>query len=54
MMPNYTLLLRKPPPTAKGQTSMDTILEALPNVGEAVSFATMSIVLTGSYTDRVS
>lgn len=53
-MPNYTLLLRKPPPTTKGQSSMETVLETLPNVAESINFATMSIVLTGSYTDKVN
>lgn len=54
MMPNYSLLLRKPPPTTKGQSSMETVLETLPNVSESVNFATMSIVLTGNYTDKVT
>uniref|UniRef100_A0A3Q3WZT4 Uncharacterized protein n=2 Tax=Mola mola TaxID=94237 RepID=A0A3Q3WZT4_MOLML len=53
MMPNYSLLLRKPPPTSKGQSTKETILETLPNVGEAVGFATMAIVLTGNYADKV-
>ncbi|KAI4801482.1 hypothetical protein KUCAC02_019377 [Chaenocephalus aceratus] len=30
--PNATLLLRKPPPTTKGQSSMKTVLETLPNI----------------------
>ena len=53
-MPNYSLLLRKPPPTVKGVATKETILETLPNIGEAVSFATMAVVLTGDYTDKVS
>lgn len=53
MTPNYSLLLRKPPPTTKGQSSMETVLETLPNVSESVNFATMSIVLTGNYTDKI-
>uniref|UniRef100_A0A674NNQ1 Uncharacterized protein n=1 Tax=Takifugu rubripes TaxID=31033 RepID=A0A674NNQ1_TAKRU len=54
MMPNYSLLLRKPPPTTKGQSSMETVLETLPNVSESINFATVSIVLTGNYTDKVN
>ncbi|TWW68834.1 hydroperoxide isomerase ALOXE3-like [Takifugu flavidus] len=53
MMPNYSLLLRKPPPTTKGQSSMETVLETLPNVSESINFATASIVLTGNYTDKI-
>ncbi|XP_070844174.1 hydroperoxide isomerase ALOXE3-like [Chaetodon trifascialis] len=51
--PNGTLLLRKPPPTTKGQSSMKTIMEALPNVGETVSYAAMGWVLSDKYTDMV-
>lgn len=54
MIPNYSLLLRKPPPTTKGQSSMETLLETLPNVSETINFATMTIVLTGNYTDKVN
>lgn len=54
MIPNYSLLLRKPPPTTKGQSSMETVLETLPSVSESVNFVAMSIVLTGNYTDKVS
>lgn len=54
MIPNYSLLLRKPPPTTKGQSSMETVLETLPNVSESVNFVVMSIVLTGNYTDKVN
>ncbi|XP_041815314.1 hydroperoxide isomerase ALOXE3-like, partial [Chelmon rostratus] len=38
--PNGTLLLHKPPPTTKGQSSMETILETLPNVGETILLGT--------------
>ncbi|XP_051265569.1 hydroperoxide isomerase ALOXE3 [Dicentrarchus labrax] len=51
--PNGSLLLRKPPPTTKGQSSMKTILETLPNVGQTVSFAAMSWILSDVYTDVV-
>uniref|UniRef100_A0A3B4V3U7 Hydroperoxide isomerase ALOXE3-like n=1 Tax=Seriola dumerili TaxID=41447 RepID=A0A3B4V3U7_SERDU len=50
-VPNGSLLLHKHPPTTKGQSSMETILETLPNVGETVSFAAMAWVLSEKYTD---
>lgn len=53
-MLNSTLLLRKPPPTTKGQSSMTTILETIPNVGETVRFAAMAYVLSDKYSDVVS
>lgn len=53
-MPNGSLLLHKPPPTTKGQSSKKTILETLPNVGETVSFVAMLRVLSEKYTDVVS
>ncbi|XP_073349119.1 hydroperoxide isomerase ALOXE3-like [Pagrus major] len=52
-VPNGSLLLRKPPPTTKGQSSMKTVFETLPNVGETVKFAAMSWVLSEQYTDAV-
>uniref|UniRef100_A0A3B4V491 Hydroperoxide isomerase ALOXE3-like n=1 Tax=Seriola dumerili TaxID=41447 RepID=A0A3B4V491_SERDU len=52
-VPNGSLLLHKHPPTTKGQSSMETILETLPNVGETVSFAAMAWVLSEKYTDVV-
>ncbi|XP_054475055.1 LOW QUALITY PROTEIN: hydroperoxide isomerase ALOXE3-like [Anoplopoma fimbria] len=52
-MPNASLLLRKPPPTTKGQSSMKTILETLPNVGETSSFGALGWILTEKYTDIV-
>ncbi|XP_042245482.1 hydroperoxide isomerase ALOXE3-like [Thunnus maccoyii] len=52
-MPNGSLLMRKPPPTTKGESSMDTILETLPNVGETASFAALAWILTEKYTDVV-
>lgn len=53
-MPNGSLLLTKPPPTTKGQSSKNTILETLPNVGETVIFVAMLKVLSEKYTDAVS
>ncbi|XP_042359021.1 hydroperoxide isomerase ALOXE3-like [Plectropomus leopardus] len=51
--PNGSLLLRKPPPTTKGQSSIKTILETLPNVGETVKFADVAWTLANKYTDMV-
>ncbi|CAK6961910.1 hydroperoxide isomerase ALOXE3-like [Scomber scombrus] len=51
--PNGSLLLKKPPPTTKGQSSMKTILETLPNVGDTVSFVAMGWVLSKKYTDQI-
>ncbi|XP_019745087.1 arachidonate 12-lipoxygenase, 12R-type-like [Hippocampus comes] len=51
--PNGSLLLRKPSPTAKGQSSMKTLLETLPTVGETVITATVLFVLTQDYSDSV-
>lgn len=53
-MPNGPLLLNKPPPTTKGQSSKNTILETLPNVGETVIFVAMLRMLSENYTDVVS
>uniref|UniRef100_A0A8C5I9A3 Si:dkey-17e16.9 n=1 Tax=Gouania willdenowi TaxID=441366 RepID=A0A8C5I9A3_GOUWI len=50
---NGSLLLRKPPPTTKGQSSMETILETLPNIGESVQFASFVLVLSEKYSDMV-
>ncbi|KAM4633854.1 hydroperoxide isomerase ALOXE3-like isoform 1-T2 [Polymixia lowei] len=52
-MPNNPLLLRKPPPTTKGQSSMKTILETLPNVGETVDFMATGWLLSKKYSDVV-
>ncbi|XP_036942275.1 hydroperoxide isomerase ALOXE3-like [Acanthopagrus latus] len=51
--PNGSLLLRKPPPTTKGESSMKTILETLPNVGETVTFSAVGWILSNKYTDMV-
>ncbi|XP_068433629.1 hydroperoxide isomerase ALOXE3-like [Clinocottus analis] len=51
--PNGPLLLRKPPPTTKGQSSMETILETLPNVGEAINFVVLVCLLSENYSDMV-
>ncbi|KAM3603619.1 uncharacterized protein V6R79_026010 [Siganus canaliculatus] len=52
-IPNSSLLLRKPPPTTKGESSEKTIMDCLPNVGQTVSAAAMAWVLTDQYTDVV-
>ncbi|XP_067339168.1 arachidonate 12-lipoxygenase, 12R-type-like isoform X2 [Channa argus] len=52
-VPNGSLLLHKPPPTTKGQSSMKTILETLPNIGETASFAAMAWELSNKYQDMV-
>ncbi|XP_065819799.1 hydroperoxide isomerase ALOXE3-like [Labrus bergylta] len=52
-IPNASLLLHKPPPAAKGQSSMETILGTLPDVGETVSFVAILWLLSEQYTDEV-
>ncbi|KAI3364280.1 hypothetical protein L3Q82_011085 [Scortum barcoo] len=52
-IPNGSLLLRKPPPTTKGQSSMKTILETFPDVGQTVSFVAMSWILSANYSDVI-
>ncbi|KAK1900610.1 Hydroperoxide isomerase ALOXE3 [Dissostichus eleginoides] len=51
--PNGSLLLRKPPPTTKGQSSMKTVLETLPNVGETVRLAAFTWLLSDKYADYI-
>ncbi|XP_034435258.1 arachidonate 12-lipoxygenase, 12R-type-like [Hippoglossus hippoglossus] len=46
---NAALLLHKPPPTTKGQSSMETIMETLPNVGETVAISLLINQLSGKY-----
>ncbi|XP_028321320.1 hydroperoxide isomerase ALOXE3-like [Gouania willdenowi] len=50
---NGSLLLRKPPPTTKGQSILETILETAPNIGETVKFATLFLILSEKYSDMV-
>ncbi len=47
-------LLRKPPPTTKGQTNMKIVMDTLPNVGETVNFTAMGWILSKKYSDKVS
>ncbi|XP_056283558.1 hydroperoxide isomerase ALOXE3-like [Pseudoliparis swirei] len=52
-VPSISLLLCKPPPTTKGQSSMETLLETLPNVGDTVKFAALFCLLSETYSDMV-
>ncbi|XP_031695169.1 hydroperoxide isomerase ALOXE3-like, partial [Anarrhichthys ocellatus] len=52
-VPNGSILLRKPPPTTKGQSSMKTILETLPDVDLTVRIAAMVWLLNHKYTDMI-
>ncbi|KAF6728294.1 Hydroperoxide isomerase ALOXE3 [Oryzias melastigma] len=52
-IPNGSLQLQKPPPTSKGQSRMNSLLEALPNIGDTVKFAAMFWMLSDTYTDMV-
>ncbi|XP_030261043.1 hydroperoxide isomerase ALOXE3-like [Sparus aurata] len=51
--PNVSILLHKRPPTTKGQSSMTTILETLPNVGETAGLIAMARLLSEKYDDVV-
>ncbi|KAG8011324.1 Hydroperoxide isomerase ALOXE3 [Nibea albiflora] len=51
--PNGTLLLRKPPPATKGQSSMTTILETLPNIEDTANFIANARILSEEYIDLV-
>uniref|UniRef100_A0A3B3BRK3 Si:dkey-17e16.9 n=1 Tax=Oryzias melastigma TaxID=30732 RepID=A0A3B3BRK3_ORYME len=52
-IPNGSLQLQKPPPTSKGQSRMNSLLEAFPNIGDTVKFAAMFWMLSDTYTDMV-
>lgn len=52
-LPNGSLLLHKPPPTIKGQSTTETILETLPDVGETVVFSAILWLLSEKYSDEV-
>nr|XP_043904896.1 hydroperoxide isomerase ALOXE3-like [Solea senegalensis] len=52
-MPNGAILLHKPPPTTKGQSSMETILETLPNIGDTTKNMAMLWLLSKSYADFI-
>ncbi|XP_047193986.1 hydroperoxide isomerase ALOXE3-like [Hippoglossus stenolepis] len=52
-MLNAALLLHKPPPTTKGQSSMETIMETIPNVGETVAISVLINQLSGDYSSVI-
>ncbi|XP_056283559.1 hydroperoxide isomerase ALOXE3-like [Pseudoliparis swirei] len=52
-VPNGSLLLCKPPPTTKGQSSMETLLETLPNVGDTVNLGSVEWILSETYSAKV-
>ncbi|XP_068611185.1 hydroperoxide isomerase ALOXE3-like [Brachionichthys hirsutus] len=52
-VPNAPILLHTPPPTTKGQSTMETILDTLPNVGETAIFVAMVRLLSEKYSDAV-
>uniref|UniRef100_A0A673YE95 Hydroperoxide isomerase ALOXE3-like n=1 Tax=Salmo trutta TaxID=8032 RepID=A0A673YE95_SALTR len=52
-VPNNPLLLRKAPPTTKGRSSMNTILEVLPNIGTTVNNMASTWLLSKRYSDTI-
>uniref|UniRef100_A0A3B3U5B5 Arachidonate 12-lipoxygenase, 12R-type-like n=1 Tax=Poecilia latipinna TaxID=48699 RepID=A0A3B3U5B5_9TELE len=52
-IPNGSLLLCKPPPAIKGQSSMQTVLETLPDVEDSVKIMSAARILSEKYTDVV-
>ncbi|XP_005802694.1 hydroperoxide isomerase ALOXE3-like [Xiphophorus maculatus] len=52
-VPNGSLLLCKPPPATKGQSSMQTVLETLPDVEDSVKIMSAARILSEKYTDVV-
>nr|XP_057913210.1 hydroperoxide isomerase ALOXE3-like [Doryrhamphus excisus] len=53
-IPNGCTSVRKLPPTVKGQSSMKTYLETLPNIGESVKIVSLVYVLSLKYMDFVA
>jgi len=53
-MPNYPTALRQPPPKEKGQTTEDTIMETLPDVGTTVNGMAVLALLSKDSADHVS
>ncbi|XP_031417820.1 arachidonate 12-lipoxygenase, 12R-type-like [Clupea harengus] len=51
-MPNFPSALRKPPPKEKGQTTKDTILETLPDIGTTVNTLAVLRLLAKKSTDH--
>ncbi|KAM3876873.1 polyunsaturated fatty acid lipoxygenase ALOX8-like [Diretmus argenteus] len=52
-IPNAPAILQKAPPTAKGQSSMEAILETLPNKATGVSFMSLAWLLSKKYLDFI-
>ncbi|KAM9840256.1 hydroperoxide isomerase ALOXE3-like [Aulostomus maculatus] len=52
-IPNGSILLRKPPPTTKGQSSIKTVLETLPNIDETVKLVALLSLLSQRFSDAV-
>ncbi|KAM3861097.1 hydroperoxide isomerase ALOXE3-like [Diretmus argenteus] len=52
-IPNAPMILQKAPPTAKGQSSMETILETLPNKATGAFFMSVAWLLTKKYHDFI-
>uniref|UniRef100_A0A3P9N3A4 Arachidonate 12-lipoxygenase, 12R-type-like n=1 Tax=Poecilia reticulata TaxID=8081 RepID=A0A3P9N3A4_POERE len=52
-VPNGSLLLCKPPPATKGESSMQTVLETLPDVEDSVKIMSAARILSEKYTDVV-
>uniref|UniRef100_A0AAV2LXY6 Uncharacterized protein n=1 Tax=Knipowitschia caucasica TaxID=637954 RepID=A0AAV2LXY6_KNICA len=52
-VPNVSMLLVSAPPSTKGQSTMQTVLDALPNVGSTATNAQMCWTLSYQYSDLV-
>ncbi|XP_008395952.1 arachidonate 12-lipoxygenase, 12R-type-like isoform X2 [Poecilia reticulata] len=52
-VPNGSLLLCKPPPATKGESSMQTFLDTLPDVEDSVKIMSAARILSEKYTDVV-
>ncbi|KAM4618195.1 hydroperoxide isomerase ALOXE3-like [Polymixia lowei] len=51
--PNSPLMLRKAPPTTKGQATMETVLETLADVGDTVGHIAATWILSKKFADFV-
>ncbi|XP_029966668.1 hydroperoxide isomerase ALOXE3-like [Salarias fasciatus] len=52
-VPNAPFLMRKSPPSTKGQSDKNTIFETLPTVGQTAEFGFLAAVLSQKYSDAV-
>ncbi|KAM3861091.1 arachidonate 12-lipoxygenase, 12R-type-like [Diretmus argenteus] len=50
---NSPALMRKPPPTVKGKSTMKTVFDTLPTKGESVKFMIMAWMLSDKYSDTI-